>query len=178
MNADTLAGRQALYYFHERAIQLSADVPKDFNAFLEAVRVTYFPRATIDPLLEGLGLGINSTGVSDSRVRSAMNALASQGGGKLPSRWTAFFDKIKNEAMNPGFLDMAAYVVRQSASDLVEGAQNVGNTLIHGRYVIYGAVLLGVVLMIRSFGAKAGAGIGKLAESGARAVDAATRRNG
>lgn len=80
--------------------------------------------------LDGIGLGVRSAGMSQSKISNAMRNLAMKSNGKIPAYNMDFFTFLSNESVKINFIDAAAYVVVESGKDIIKGAQEVGDSLI------------------------------------------------
>lgn len=130
---DALAGKAALVYFHEEALNFPDNYKiATIDDLLEAMRQQYYPGLPdLSIFCEGLGLAIRTSGVSDSQVHDAMTSLADQGQGKLPTNQNMFFGAIANQGENPSFLATATAVASMSAQQIAQGAQAVGQTALN-----------------------------------------------
>ena len=120
--SDIDRGRAAVKEFHNYAIaNYSRNYKMTFNELIDrlAGQNKFF--------LEGLGLAINSTEMSDAKVSKAMRALADKGQGKLPTNWNSWFSVLKDEAVKVSFLDAATYTATESAKDIAHGFKEVGD---------------------------------------------------
>lgn len=124
---DSERGLKAITYYHSAMRSLYASSFKySLPEFLEILKKLRGGKA----LLEGLGLGIREAEISDSRVRTAMDNLAKRGGGKIPASYMDFFYSLTSEAVKVNFIDAAAFVTVGVASDVLDGAQAVGDSVL------------------------------------------------
>src|SRR5690606_18262889 len=78
--------------------------------------------------LDGIGLGARE--ISDYRIETAMRNMAIQASGRIPSNWQDFFKFLQNEAVKINWIDAAAYVATESGKDLLDGAEEIGKSVI------------------------------------------------
>jgi len=126
---DISRGKEAVRYFHNRALfydgyDLSFDDSciaiahgKDPQYFLEA-----FGLIIENLLLDGT--------ITQSKIRNAMEKLADDGGGRIPSNQQAFFSALSNSATNFSWIEATKYTASQTASTVVQGTQQIGNAVI------------------------------------------------
>lgn len=108
-----------------------------FNySFEQFLKVMQPNQKKLDILLDGVGGGVREAGVSDSRIETAMRSLAKSSGGKIPSNPMQFFYYLSNEATKINWLDATAFVVTESAKDIIKGAQSVGDSIITSAKII------------------------------------------
>ncbi len=74
--------------------------------------------------------GSDVTPMSDDQIKSAMQTLAQQGGGKIPTDFNAFTAAFTGAATQVNFYDALWYTVGASAANIVQGAQAAGNAVI------------------------------------------------
>lgn len=107
-----------------------------------------------DIFLEGLGFAIESIGtdwLGGDKVQEAMNRLALQGKGRIPSNRTVFFTALSDEAQNVSWVDASKFVAVESAKEIGGGLVQVGDTLlttIKGLGFFFPIVVIGGVLFI------------------------------
>ncbi len=178
---DTDLGDFALTRFWIAAQRLNPLMPQDWDSFLEMLRRAYFPKDAgeapqgytklvyypnssdkqLGIFMEGLGVGLRSVGFDQepAKIQSAMESLAAQGAGALPAEPGNFFGVIQNAASQIHFLDAASFVARESASQIAQGVQNVGEAVLdtgsalleYKNYLLIGAAGLAVTLLYLRF---------------------------
>lgn len=118
---DYLAGREALRYFHNASLKYPA-YTLTFEQLLDS-----YPYAVPD----GLGFAINSTEMSASRVKSAMEDAAKIAQGRLPA-FSSLFNALngRSEANDFSYLDALTETAKGTAADLATGAQTVGQEVL------------------------------------------------
>jgi len=101
------------------------------------------------------------TPMTPSQVQSAMQALATQGGGKIPTDFNAFTAVLQNSAVQVDFLSALWYTVTATAGQVAAGAEQVGESVMNvgtflNQYKTYlligGAALLGLAVFVRVSG--------------------------
>lgn len=83
-----------------------------------------------DIYLDGIGGGVRESGISDSRIDSAMRSMAQQSKGKIPENPLDMFKYLINESVKINWVDAVTYTVTESSKDVLSGAESVGKTLI------------------------------------------------
>jgi hypothetical protein len=182
-SSDLEIGSFALTLFWQAAQQLNPSMPGDWAAFLELLRRAYYPRdaseapqgyttwkqvyypnassKALAAFIDGLGLSIRSVemNLTPDHIQSAMQTLAGQGQGTIPTNSNAFFGVIQNEAEAFSFYDAAAFVVTESAKDIAHGAQVIGEDIIETgasilkyRNYIIAAAVIGAGFMLYKYG--------------------------
>lgn len=124
---DYVRGLDIVKRYYEEAKKI---YPKYVTYSFDEMLTSLQSRKGQQAFLEGLGLGINASGFSNSQVQSAMHRLAVKSSGKIPSRNQDFRDFLINEGTKVDFVDMVTYVAKESAKDIISGAQAVGDSLI------------------------------------------------
>lgn len=71
---------------------------------------------------DGLGLAINSIGLSSDKVDSTMQMLADKGEGRLPENFSAFFNAIGKTGSDVSFWDAIKYTIKETSSQVVDNA--------------------------------------------------------
>lgn len=181
-DADTVAGLAALTLFWQAAQPLNPQIPADFPSFLTALENSLVPAGTTQDAVfkikvSGLGTQVNLGGtpgyfdsgtvpMTTAQVTSAMQALATQGNGALPTDMNGFTAALTGSATTVNFLSAMTYTAEASGGQVVAAAQAAGNAIIATastalawkNYIIWGAVALGVFLLYIKFGGKLGSG--------------------
>lgn len=121
---DIERGRQAVTYFHNASLGFSEYGGRSLSDLL----ALYGKKADI--YLEGIGLAIHVNGLSDSKVKTAMIALANNSRGRIPKDHQAFIAALGNEAAKVSYLDLSATVAKDVVVSVAEGAQAVGDNVI------------------------------------------------
>lgn len=123
---DIQVGKKALQYFHNRAIGYE-EYP-----FVSVDELAKYYTKDPEILYDGLGFAINSIGsfLTDSKVETAMYAIADKGKGKIPSNMSVFFSKIGQVASNPSVVDSIPYVSVAALSDIGEGLEYLGTSTV------------------------------------------------
>ena len=142
-------GREAMLIFHNASVKYS-NYHLNFDELLNTVSKGH---PTI--FLEGFGFAIeqveNDSWFGSSKVRDAMNELAANAMGKIPSNQNSFFKALSDEFQKIEFVDAASFVVVDSGKTIIKGAQEVGDTLIttlKGIGFIFPIVVIGGLLFI------------------------------
>lgn len=120
-DADTDRGEVIMKQFHDSMVQMYPSYSLSF----EELKANYNPA-----IIEALGLAANSAEMSDSKTATAMWNLAQQGFGKIPSNYNGFFSALQGQAANINWMDAVSYTVKESAGDIVNGLEEVGQTVI------------------------------------------------
>lgn len=122
-------GRQALTYFYNASKKYSV-FNYSFDRMLEIISGS--PKA-VQFFLDGMGTAIIEIQKDDfltgSKVENAMTKLADISKGNIPDK-KYFFSALSQEAQNVTFINAIPSVISGTASELVKGAQEIGNTLI------------------------------------------------
>ena len=93
--------------------------------------------------IEGLGLGVNASGFSNSKIQNAMVSLARQSNGQIPEKNQNFRDYLIDKSKKINFVDAVTYVAVESTKDIVKGAQAVGDSvLLTGKLLTYALPLI------------------------------------
>lgn len=120
-------GRKAIQYFYDEQKRLfSSKAPKSFDDLIKILEA----RQGGKNFLLGLGLGISLAEVPEYRIKSAMLNLARNSGGKIPQSNNDFRDYLINEATKVNFTDAVTFTVVESAKQIANGAQAVGESVI------------------------------------------------
>ncbi len=117
-------GRQALTYFHNASLKFAAYGGRSFEDLL----ALYGNKANI--YADGIGFAISSTGLSDSKVKTAMETLAKKTQGNIPKDHQAYINALSNKAQEINYLDMTAKVATGVAKDVTSGAVALGDSVI------------------------------------------------
>lgn len=144
-------GREALKYFHNSSVGYS-NYGLGFDEMLTRVS-----KGRPDIFLEGVGLAINSIGMSDSHVRDSMEGLAKQAQGRLPANNSVFYKALSDREGTLTFTDWVKVTPQAAANtalDLAKGAQQVGDAVLDagkslltiGPLLVVGAVIFIVVM--------------------------------
>lgn len=105
--------------------------PKSFNYSFDVFLSKIQPdKKKLDIVLDGVGFGVRSADMSDSKIDSAMRKLALQGAGRIPKNPYDVFKFLSNESTQISWVDAAAYVATESAKDALKAAESVGNQVI------------------------------------------------
>lgn len=150
MNNSIETGRQALTYFYNASKKYSA-FNYSFDKMLEIIAGS--PKS-VQFFLDGIGTAIIEIQKDDfltgNRVEKAMTKLADVSKGKLPEK-AYFYSALSQEAANVTFIQALPSVVSGTAKELVQGAQEIGNTLIDtGKIInmIFPFAAIGALLFI------------------------------
>lgn len=144
--SDIEIGRKVLKFFwmwHQTYFQ--GKLKLSFDEFL--VRIQPNP-TKLNILMDGIGGGVKSVEISDSRIDAAMRNMAIQSQGKLPKDGQVFFKFLINESTKIDWVDATIYVAKESAGDVLKGAQAVGDSLISAGKILnflLPAIVLGAV---------------------------------
>ena len=142
---DYVRGKDILKRFYDaNKILNSQKVNYTFDQMLS----TLTSRKGSAAFIESLGLGINASGFSNSKVQNAMSALAKIANGKIPGSNQDFRNFLINEGYKVSFVDAVTYVTTESVKDIVKGAQQVGESfLFTGKLLTYALpIIIGVVV--------------------------------
>lgn len=103
----------------------------------------------INIYLDGIGFGVNSVSMSESRIDTAMKNLAQASGGKAPKNPLKIFDFLQNEAVKIDWLDAAVYVTAETAKDIGSGVAEIGDSLLTAgkvlNFLLPALVVIGVL---------------------------------
>lgn len=117
-------GRQAMIYFHNRASKYDS-----YELTLDQLIATLGTTKQVPIYLAGFGDYIIENELSDSDVRSAMEKLADAGQGKVPHQ-TSIFNALGGKAAAISWIDLTKTVAVETAKQVAQGAQAVGETVI------------------------------------------------
>lgn len=124
LNADHNAGLSALLFFHNASLKYPSYDRKTTDELLAA----WGGRGMI--YAEGIGLAINSTGMSTQQVQAAMESLAKTAQGRIPKDQNDFFNALNGQLSNISYVDLIKTVASETASQIATGAQAVGDSVI------------------------------------------------
>jgi hypothetical protein len=144
---DYQLGEKALNAYWNASRQLYPGFFSSFSAFTYKLQPS---SVKLRILMEGIGLGIRSSEMSDLRIETAMRSMASQSKGKMPSSNHDFFRYLSNEATKIHWVDAASYVTTETAKDVLKGTAEIGDSIISaGRAInsILPILLVGGVLV-------------------------------
>lgn len=127
MKSDYEVGLNALKYFYNE--QRSRFPKLALKSLDELVKVLESRKGGKNFLL-GLGLGINLGEIPEYRVRTAMETLAINSGGKIPLNNNDFRNYLINEATKVSYVDAVTYTVIESTKDITKGVAEVGETVL------------------------------------------------
>jgi len=143
MDHDTQVGLDAMRIFHNRSLKFSG-YSYTFDGYLAAFGSGAMVYA------EGIGLAIRSTGLSNARVKEAMEGLADQSGGRLP-KFQAYMNAIQGVAGQIDYIaltkDVATEVAVKTGEGLASFGENVLVTL-KSLNVLFPIVIVGGALWI------------------------------
>ena len=80
--------------------------------------------------LDGIGGGIREANVSDSTIDSAMRSMAIASNGKVPKNPLKMIDYLSNESVKIDWTDAVVFTAKESAGDILKGAESVGNQIL------------------------------------------------
>ena len=142
---DYIRGLDILKRFYDASKTINSSAVK--YTFDEMVK-TLEGRTGQKAFVEGLGLGVNASGFSNSKIQNAMTSLAKQAKGKIPAKNQDFRDHLIDESRKVDFVDAVKYVAVESAKDVVKGAQAVGESVIFtGKLLTYALpIIVGTVV--------------------------------
>lgn len=120
---DMQAGQNAMRVFWEYSKRFPG-APSSFAEFYSL----YGKKADI--YADGLGMAIRVNNMPERQVIAAMENLAIKAQGQVPKDHNAYFAAISGEAGKISYLDLTKTVVADVASDVVAGAQSLGDNLI------------------------------------------------
>lgn len=101
---------------------------RSFNLSFDEFLKSYGNKADI--YLDGIGSGIRFADVSDSRIDTAMRSMARNSNGQIPKNPLVMVQYLSNEAVKIDWRDAAGSILADTAGDLLEGAADLGNSLI------------------------------------------------
>lgn len=127
MKSDYEVGLNALKYFYN---EQKKRYPKtSLGSIDELVKVLESRKGGKNFLL-GLGLGINFGEIPEYRVKTAMETLAINSGGKIPLNNNDFRDYLTNEATKISYVDAISSTIVETTKDITKGVAEVGETVI------------------------------------------------
>lgn len=142
---DYIRGKDILKRFYDAN---KAVASKNVNYTFDQMLTTLTSRKGNVAFIESLGLGVNASGFSNSKVQNAMYNLAKKAQGKIPASNADFRNYLIDEGTKVSFVDAITFTVVESAKDVVKGAQAVGDSVIlTGKLLNYALpVIAGVVV--------------------------------
>ncbi len=122
------SGLNALKSFHQWNRHYNGGTFKlSFDEFLKVLQPN---QKKLDILIDGLTLGIDSAEMSQSKVDKAMMKMAIASRGKIPSKFTDFFNSLSNESTQVSFIDAVSFTVKESAKDVLNASASLGDSII------------------------------------------------
>lgn len=142
---DYIRGVDILKRFYDLNRQMN---PSKVNYTFDQMLTTLQGRTGQKAFIEGLGFGVNASGYTNSTIQTAMMNLAKQAGGKIPEKNVDFRTALLDEGTKFDFVDAVTFVAKESAKDVIQGAQAVGESvLLTGKLLTYALpVIAGVVV--------------------------------
>lgn len=132
MNNDIMLGKIVVMNFIQK---VNSQYFFSSMKFEDVVNVYSDPRQR-DNFLDGLGLQYREVlNSNESDLDTAMESLARACNNKVPSQ-ASFHKAIREKALNPSFFVAASTVISGTASEVLGGAVEVGNTLINTAGII------------------------------------------
>ncbi len=127
MLSDEVIGEKVLNKYWNYSRQLYPAFNSTFAQFQQKLQ----PNASkLRILKDGIGLGVRSSEISESRIESAMRSMASQSKGKMPSSTHDFFRYLSDESVKINWIDAVSYVAVESTKDVIKGTAEVGSSII------------------------------------------------
>lgn len=117
-------GRQAMIFFHNRASKYSG-----YSLTIDQLIATLGTEKQVPIYLANFGDYIIENEMSESGVRAAMENLADAGQGKVPHQ-TSIFNALGGQVAAINWLDLTKTVAVETAKQVAQGAQAVGETVI------------------------------------------------
>lgn len=141
--SDQEIGFRVLKSFHRWSAYYNKSTFKlTYDQFLKALQPD---TKKLNILADGLGGGVREVGLTDKQIDDAMSSLAITSRGRIPSRFTDFFNYLQNEGLKINWIDAAAFTVKESAKDVLSGAESVGKSLILSGKIL-NFILPGIVI--------------------------------
>lgn len=142
---DYIRGKDILKRFYDANKSVAS---KNVNYTFEQMLSTLTSRKGNVAFIESLGLGVNASGFSNSKVQNAMYNLAKKAQGKIPASNADFRNYLIDEGTKVSFVDAITFTVVESAKDVVKGTQAIGESVIFtGKLLNYALpVIAGVVV--------------------------------
>ena len=136
-----------MMYFHNQALTYPG-YGLTFDQLLDAaggggIKTSIF--------LEGFGFAVEQVGLNAGKLQTAMEALADNGGGRLPANQSAFFKALSNEAQNISWVSATPSIVLGVATDVIKGVAAGGESVIttlKSLNVIFPIMIVGAVIYI------------------------------
>lgn len=126
--ADYETGYDAIIAFHNKSV---TSYKENYHFTLVGLVKELSARRNQKFFIEGLGLAIQNADMSKSRAKSAMEVLAIKGKGRIPATNGAFYTALVDEAATPNWIDGSAFVLVESAKNVVTGVSHVGDAVIN-----------------------------------------------
>lgn len=117
-------GSEALMYFHNQASKYDG-----YHLSFDELKATLGTPKQIPIYLQGFGEYIGENEMSASAVKSAMEGLADQGEGRVPSQ-TSIFNALGGKVSEINWLDLSTTVAVETVKQVASGAQAVGDSVI------------------------------------------------
>jgi hypothetical protein len=126
---DYMRGRLALQHFHNAMVMY---YPSNYKITFQELIEILSNRPMQKHFIEGIGLGIEVSKLTDKSVNASMTSLALKSGGKLPADNNVFKQSLINSAMKIDWIDMPVSVIKDTTADIIKGAKAVGDSVIEG----------------------------------------------
>lgn len=147
MDFDTQTGTNALQVFHGYSVKYPS-----YGLTWDEFKAAYGKKFEI--YAEGIGLAINSAGISSSRVDSAMKSLSQKTQGKVPKDFNPYINELTGVATKINYLDLTTSVLADTAMEVTEGVvsfgDNVRATLGALNFLFPVVIVLGVLYYARA----------------------------
>lgn len=127
---DIEQGREALRFFHNASLKYDAYTPGSFDDLL-----SYYGKKR-DIYLDGIGMVIRENAMNPYVVQGAMEKLARTAQGKIPKDHQGYISALGNQAGQINWLDLSATVAVETATQVVAGAQAVGDNVVSSLKVL------------------------------------------
>lgn len=140
-------GRECVTYFHNRAVRYSNYTVKSVDELL--LRLAKNKPNLVNIYLEGLGFSIYEVGpiqMSDARIKAAMEKLADDGQGKIPSDFNAFFNSLSVSGVKIDWIDLTKTVSTEVASTITDKVSSFANYL---PYLLGAGIIIGVAWKVK-----------------------------
>ncbi len=139
-------GRKAITYFHNYSRTMWPATYKVSS--VDALIALYGKKGEI--YLDGIGLTIRVNGQSEANISTAMLQLVNQTRGKIPADHQPYIRALGGEAGKINYLDLTASVVKETATQVIEGAQAVGDQVIASGKLITWLLPFGILFFVWS----------------------------
>lgn len=144
-------GREALMFFHNQAMRFPDNYKMSFDQLISYVK------SLNKYAVEGLGDSILANSMETGDVRDAMERLADNSKGRVPTNWMTFSRALVEEITDHSLFKAVSFTVVESAKDVGTGLVKTGETLLttlKGLGIIFPILVIGGAIYFYSMKVK------------------------